>query len=147
MHQLNIRRGSLFESPCQTLVNPVNTVGVMGAGLAARFKTRYPEMFLDYQAACRSGALVVGTLHLFRLSGHWVLNFPTKRHFREPARIEVIQTGLTVFKQHYQAWGITSAALPALGCGLGGLSWDLVRPLMVQAQATIEIPVEIYEPA
>ena len=136
-------RGSLFNTTCQAMVN---TVGVMGAGLVARFKESYPAMFRAYRAACLSGILRVGTLMVYPAGERVIINFPTKRHYREPAQIEHIQTGLQHFSLHYKTWGIQSAAFPALGCGLGGLSWSVVRPVMVEALSALDILIEIYSP-
>ncbi|MBU0494254.1 MAG: macro domain-containing protein, partial [Chloroflexi bacterium] len=86
--------GNLFESEAQTLVNAVNVVGVMGKGIALEFKTRYPEMFEEYCQLCRDGRLDIGKLHLYKADDHWVLNFPTKRHYRNRARLEYIEAGL-----------------------------------------------------
>lgn len=140
-----IAGGDIFESKCQTLVNPVNTVGVMGAGLAKRFKEKYPEMFWQYRNACCSGRLKIGGLLLWDGTARWVLCLPTKRHWRDQANLTDIEEALRTFKQGYRYNKITSAAFPALGCGLGGLQWDMVKPLM-EHHLTLGIPIEIYAP-
>lgn len=136
---------SIFEAPSQTLVNPVNCVGVMGAGLALEFKRRYPAMFDAYRRNCASGLLDVGSLQLHKSPEKWVLNFPTKRHWRDPSRLEWIDAGLAKFVATYAARGIESVSLPMLGCGLGGLRWDDVRPLMERHIGALPIRVLVHE--
>lgn len=139
--------GNLFESRMETLVNTVNCVGVMGKGIALQFKLRYPEMFHDYKVRCTAGFVVPGEPYLYRDSaGKSILNFPTKRHWRDDSLITDIETGLDCFVQHYREWGITSVAFPPLGCGCGGLSWTQVENLMTRKLSAITIPVEIYMP-
>lgn len=136
--------GDLFASPAQTLVNAVNTAGVMGKGIAAEFRRRYPAMFAEYRRACEDGTLAIGTLHLWRGSERWILNFPTKQHWRSASRIEWIAAGLREFADTYESLGITSIAFPRLGCGLGGLDWAIVEPLMVRALEPLPIEVAIH---
>jgi O-acetyl-ADP-ribose deacetylase (regulator of RNase III) len=135
--------GNLFLSPAQTLVNTVNTVGVMGKGIAKAFKAIYPEMFAAYAARCERGELAPGTLHLHRTPHKWILNFPTKRHWRQPSRLADIEAGLDAFVRGYERQGITSVAFPQLGCGNGGLDWEAdVRPLMERRLALL--PIDVY---
>jgi len=122
---------SIFTSPAQVLVNTVNTMGVMGKGLAKEFRQIFPEMFAVYQDECRRGAIEIGTLQLYRTPHKWILNFPTKRHFRYPSRLEYVEAGLQLFSSRFVEDGLTSVAFPQLGCGTGGLDWERqVRPLM-----------------
>jgi O-acetyl-ADP-ribose deacetylase (regulator of RNase III) len=135
--------GSLFASPAQTLVNTVNSVGVMGKGLAKAFKSYFPEMFEDYKRLCESGDITAGRLLLYRTAHKWVLNFPTKRHWRQLSRLADIEAGLQAFSRAYAEQGIVSAAFPQLGCGNGGLDWESqVRPLMERYLG--QLPIEIY---
>lgn len=143
---LTYTTGNLFDSHMQTLVNAVNTAGTMGKGIAREFKERYPAMFAEYVRRCESGELDVGSPYLYRGTEHWVLNFVTKRHYRHPSRIQYIQIGLANLRDNYGHWGIQSLALPALGCGYGGLEWAEVRPLMQQYLGDLTIPIEIYAP-
>ena len=138
--------GDLFASPAQTLVNTVNLVGVMGKGIALKFKQIYPEMFASYQKACETHVIAIGRPWLYRTKRKWILNFPTKRHWRNPSRIEDIEKGLQAFVRMYAAEGITSIAFPALGCGNGGLSWTSVKPLMEKYLRALPIDVYIYPP-
>ena len=103
---------SLFDSPAQTLVNTVNTVGVMGKGIAAEFKRQYPDMFIRYREFCQNGQLSIGKLYLYRTPNKWILNFPTKEHWRRPSRIEYIEAGLEKFVGTYTKLGITSISFP-----------------------------------
>jgi len=139
--------GDLFESKAQTLVNTVNCVGVMGKGVALEFKKRFPDMYDDYVLRCRRGEVSLGRPYLYRrLLSPWVLNFPTKDHWRSLARLDSIVDGLEHLLEHYQAWGITSLAIPPLGCGEGQLEWRVVGPLLYMALRRLEIQVEMYAP-
>ncbi len=137
--------GDIFESDMQVLVNPVNTVGVMGKGLAKQFKIKYPKMFVDYKQACDEEAFTIGQLHLYHTDTKWILNFPTKTHWRAKSKLEYIEAGLQQFIGIYKDKDIKSIAFPMLGCGLGGLDWvNQVRPLMEQYLSDLDIPIEIY---
>ncbi len=128
------RIGDLFEADVDALVNAVNCVGVMGKGLALAFKQRYPDNFETYRLACGAGQVQPGQLFTFR-SSCWIINFPTKRHWRDPSQLEDIRSGLVALIDEVDARGIQSIAIPALGCGLGGLAWSDVRPLIIAAVA------------
>lgn len=139
--------GSIFDSKAQTITNAVNCVGVMGKGIALEFKRRFPEMFKDYAARCRDSELVLGKPYLYKSSTHqWILNFPTKDHWKSPSELASVVSGLNVLKDEYQNWGIKSLAMPALGCGLGGLDWEDVSPVMLAQLSQLSIDVEIYLP-
>jgi len=123
--------GGLFTSPAGTLVNTVNTAGVMGKGIAKAFKACYPDMFAAYAARCEAGDLVPGSLFLWRSPHKQVLSLPTKRHWRSPSRLEDVEAALRTFADNCMGYGLTSVAFPQLGCGNGGLDWEReVRPLM-----------------
>jgi O-acetyl-ADP-ribose deacetylase (regulator of RNase III) len=137
--------GDLFDSPAQVLVNTVNTVGVMGKGIALRFKRAFPEMFQQYQMLCETKQLQVGHLWLYRGTERWVLNFPTKKHWRNPSRVEYLEAGLERFRDIYAEAGILSIAFPQLGCGNGELTWqDQVRPLMETYLSNLPIDVFVH---
>lgn len=137
--------GNLFESPAQVLVNTVNTFGVMGRGIAKEFKQIYPDMFTQYQRLCENGQLQVGMLWLYKTANKWILNFPTKKHWRYPSKVEYIEAGLQKFVETYSHYGIHSIAFPALGCGNGELDFDsVVRPLMESYLGGLPIDVFIY---
>lgn len=139
------RRTSIFESPAQTLVNTVNCVGIMGKGLAQAFKEREPDMFRSYKRICDQKALVPGKLWLWRGRESWVLNFPTKMHWRNPSKLEWIEQGLAKFTTAYADQGITEISFPQLGCGNGNLDWNDVRPLMEHYLSKVSIPVYIHD--
>jgi len=139
--------GDLFESKCQALVNTVNTVGIMGKGVALEFKKRFPDMFEDYVKRCSEGKVKLGEPYLYkRLTPPWILNFPTKEHWRSVSNISDILRGLNYLEQHYKEWGITSIALPPLGCGHGQLEWKIVGPTLYRYIKALDIPVELYAP-
>jgi O-acetyl-ADP-ribose deacetylase (regulator of RNase III) len=136
---------SIFQSPAQVLTNTVNCVGVMGKGLALEFKNRHPEMFDDYKLRCDRGEVRPGIPYLWEDDQVQILNFPTKRHWRENSLIEDIDAGLKYLAEHYQEMGICSLALPQLGCGNGGLSWGDVQPLIEKYLAEIpDLEVFVY---
>ena len=139
--------GDLFASEAQTLVNTVNCVGVMGKGVALEFKKRFPAMFEDYEHRCERGEVRLGEPYLYTdLSGVRIVNFPTKGHWRSPARIADIERGLDYLVDHVAEWGITSIALPPLGCGNGGLEWSEVGPLIYRKLHHLPIDVWAYAP-
>lgn len=139
--------GDIFASKVQTLVNAVNCVGVMGKGLALEFKKRFPDMYDDYVRRCKAKQVRLGRPYLFkRVSTPWVLNFPTKDHWRSVSRVQDIVEGLCYLQQHCREWGVSSLAVPALGCGLGQLEWGVVGPVLHERLATLDIPVELYGP-
>lgn len=139
--------GDIFSSPAQVLTNPVNVVGVMGNGLAAEFKARFAEMFADYSQRCEKGEVQPGRPYLWENEHAQILNFPTKRHWRDPSLLDDIELGLQYLVAHYQDMGIHSIAIPALGTGLGGLKWTDVRLLIEKHLSNIaDLEVFVYEP-
>lgn len=138
-------RTSLMESRAQTVVNTVNCVGVMGKGVAAAFKDRYPAMFEAYKRICDAGELEPGKLWLWQGPQQWVLNFPTKKHWRNPSKLEWVEAGLDKFVRTYEYRGITDISFPRLGCGNGGLDWEHVRPVMERYLGNLSIPVYIHD--
>jgi len=139
--------GDLFESQAQTLVNTVNCVGVMGKGVALEFKRRFPAMYEDYAKRCDRGEVRLGEPYLYRyLMPPWIVNFPTKDHWRSVAKLDDIVRGLEFLIAHYREWGITSLAVPPLGCGNGQLEWRVVGPTLYRYLRRIDVPVELYAP-
>ncbi|MDE2637522.1 MAG: macro domain-containing protein [Chloroflexota bacterium] len=136
--------GDLFSSPAQVLVNTVNTVGVMGKGIAYTFKRVYPDMFEEYKHHCDNKSLKVGKLHLFKSPQKWILNFPTKKHWRAKSKIEYIEAGLENFTSTFIDKGIESISFPMLGCQLGGLDWNEVRPVMERHLDRISKEISVY---
>lgn len=144
---ISYTNGDILQSPAQVITNPVNCVGAMGKGLAEQFKNRYPEMYKDYRARCAQGAVKPGQPYLFENDEVQVLNFPTKRDWREPSRLEDIDAGLAYLAQHYKEMGIYTLALPALGCGLGSLDWNDVEPLIERHLGSLpDLEVFVYLP-
>lgn len=133
----------IFEADTQVIVNPVNLVGVMGAGLAKEMKERYPKVFESYKKVCDRGLFQEGQIQLCKTDKQWILNFPTKRHWKDDSDLALIEKGLQTFVNTYEKKGITSITFPKLGCGLGGLSWDEVGPLMHRYLDPLPIRVEI----
>ena len=147
------KHGNLLGAPVEALVNTVNTVGVMGRGIALQFKQAFPEMFREYERACARGDVQVGKMEVFDLGGlsggpRWIINFPTKRHWRSQSRLEDIDAGLLELVATIRRLSIRSIAIPPLGCGNGGLDWTEVRPRIEQALRDLpEVSVHLYEPA
>lgn len=139
------RHTNLFDSEAQTLVNTVNCVGVMGKGIAKEFKSRDAEMFAAYKKICSEKLLQPGLLWLWRRNTPWVLNFPTKQHWKGPSKIEWIEMGLVKFVDTYEEKGISSISFPKLGCGNGGLNWNDVLPMMEHYLNQVSIPVYIHD--
>ena len=142
---LKYLKGDLLSSPAQVQVNTVNTVGVMGKGIALQFKNKYPEMFIEYQKVCEKQQLDIGKLYLWKSPEKWILMFPTKKHWRNPSRMEYIERGLQKFVDNYERLGIESIAFPKLGCGNGGLEWSAVKPIMEKYLSPLPISIYIYE--
>jgi O-acetyl-ADP-ribose deacetylase (regulator of RNase III) len=147
---LRIREGNVLESDAEALVNTVNTVGVMGKGIALQFKKRFPANYDAYKKACESGELQVGKMFVWatgRLTPRFIINFPTKKHWRGNSKMEYIEQGLRDLRRVIQKHGIKSIAVPPLGCGHGGLEWGQVRPKIEQALADLPgVQVQLYAP-
>ncbi len=138
-------KGDLFSSPAKVLVNTVNTRGVMGKGIALQFKKIYPEMFLAYREYCEARRFDIGNLHLYQTEHKWILNFPTKRDWRKPSRVEFIEAGLRKFVASFSELGFTSVAFPALGCGNGELDFETqVKPIMELYLGKLSVSTFIY---
>lgn len=138
-------RGNIFESTAKCLVNPVNCEGVMGKGLALQFKKRFPETFKSYRAECSEFNLRIGKLHIFDENGKTVVNFPTKDTWRDNSKIEYIQKGLAALKAFLNSGYVKSIAIPPLGCGLGGLDWNEVKPIICHYLDPLDVDIYIYE--
>ncbi|BAM04952.1 type II toxin-antitoxin system antitoxin DNA ADP-ribosyl glycohydrolase DarG [Phycisphaera mikurensis] len=143
--------GNLLEADAEALVNTVNTVGVMGKGIALMFKERFPENFRRYAAACKREEVQTGRVFAVaneELAGpHWIYNFPTKRHWRSPSRLEWIDEGLADLAWLLREHRVASVAVPPLGAGNGGLKWADVRPLVERHLGSLPgVDVLLYEP-
>jgi O-acetyl-ADP-ribose deacetylase (regulator of RNase III) len=146
MSKITIINGNIFNTKAQTIVNTVNCVGVMGKGIALVFKLRYPLMFDIYQDYCKKRLIDIGKLWIYKgdKNDPWVLNFPTKTHWKLPSEYEYIEKGLQKFVETYKEKGITSIAFPLLGANNGGLNSQKVEELMISYLSKCDIPVEIY---
>ena len=144
---IKVLTGNILESSAQALVNTVNCVGIMGKGIALEFKNRFPEMFKDYEQRCKKGEVTLGRPYLYKsLFPPWVLNFPTKDHWRSVSNLKDIIRGLEYLVRHYKEWGITSIAVPPLGCGYGQLEWRIVGPTLYRYLKKLDILIELYAP-
>lgn len=149
---IKITYGNLLNAKAEALVNTVNTEGVMGKGIAAQFKRAYPSMFEKYSADCEAGRVVLGKMHIVDLGGlvggpRWIINFPTKKHWRAKSKVGDIQAGLADLVESLRELAIKSVAIPPLGCGYGGLSWQVVRPLIEEAMSQLpETEVLLFPP-
>jgi O-acetyl-ADP-ribose deacetylase (regulator of RNase III) len=146
---IEIVKGDIFKSECEALVNPVNLDGISGKGLALEFKHRYPVNFANYRRACAEKWLVAGTVFRTWENGKCIINFPTKRHWQEKSYYGLITSGLGALLEDLQATNIKSVAVPALGCGLGGLNWNDVLALIESRLDGDKLPgvlVKVYPP-
>jgi O-acetyl-ADP-ribose deacetylase (regulator of RNase III)/uncharacterized protein YwgA len=139
--------GDILQSKAQTLINTVNCVGIMGKGIALEFKKKFPEMFQDYVERCNRKEVKPGVPYLYKtLFPPQIINFPTKDHWKSVSRLADIERGLQILVTHYKDWGVSSLAIPPLGCGNGQLEWKAVGPLIYRYASQMEIPVELYAP-
>jgi len=148
---LECKKGDILVEDAEALVNPVNCVGTMGRGLALQFKKAWPQNFKAYAEACRRREVQPGRMFVFETgqltSPRYIINFPTKRHWRERSRMEDIESGLAALVREVRERGIRSIALPPLGSGLGGLDWAVVRPHIERAARELsDVKVGVFEP-
>lgn len=149
---LRFVQGDLLKAPVEALVNTVNTVGVMGKGVALQFKRTYPENYQAYVKACRRGEVQIGRIFVYdrgpMAQPRYILNFPTKKHWRYPSRMEYVEEGLKDLVRVIRELGIRSVALPPLGAGSGGLPWPEVRQRIQEVLGPLEgVETLVYEPA
>ncbi len=152
MSVIKHRKGDLLAADAEALVNTVNTVGVMGKGVALQFRKAFPDNYEAYRRACKAGEVVPGRMFVFergQLTGpRLIINFPTKRHWKGKAHIEDIETGLVDLIDVLRRFDVQSIAIPPLGCGNGGLPWSEVRPMIEAALAEVEgVTALVYEPS
>lgn len=148
---ITYKTGNLLEDSSEALVNTVNTVGVMGKGIALQFKQAFPEVFQEYEKASKKNKVEIGKMHIVELNNlvgpKYVINFPTKQHWREKSKKSYIVDGLKDLVRNIEQLNISSVALPPLGCGNGGLNWSEVKQLIEKAFNGKDIEVNVYEPA
>jgi O-acetyl-ADP-ribose deacetylase (regulator of RNase III) len=152
MNMVEIVKGNLLQADADALVNTVNCVGFMGKGIALQFKQAYPDNFRVYRSACDRKEVTPGTMLVVPtgtcLGPRLIINFPTKRHYRQSSRLEDIRSGLLALVEEVTRRKIKSIAVPPLGCGNGGLDWEVVRPLIMRAFDELPaVRVLLYEPA
>lgn len=148
MSNITFKKGNIFSSDKQTIVNTINCVGVMGKGVALGFRLRYPEMYEKYKEFCKNKQIAIGKLWLYKQpqeDSQWVLNFPTKFHWKYPSKMEYLEVGLQKFVETYREKGIISIAFPLLGTHNGGLDKIEVLNMMYYYLEKCFIPIEIYE--
>lgn len=148
---IKLTQGDILKADAEALVNTVNCVGIMGRGVALQFKKAFPANFKAYEVACKAHQVQPGKMFVYNLdrlyNPRFIINFPTKRHWKSNSRIEDIQAGLTDLIALVLQQQIRSIAIPPLGCGLGGLNWEDVKPLITEAfQAVPEVNVLLFEP-
>jgi O-acetyl-ADP-ribose deacetylase (regulator of RNase III) len=148
---ITFKKGNLLNDEAFALVNTVNTVGVMGKGIALAFKKAFPDNYLLYRAACLTGKVRVGELFIvpdstLLMGQRLIINFPTKKDWRDPSEYEFVELGLGKLRNWIISNKIISIAMPALGCGNGGLDWEKVRPMIEGALDGLDCAVSVYEP-
>ena len=141
---VNIISGNIFTSKCQTIVNTVNCIGVMGAGIALEYRLRYPDMYDKYVQFCLEKKISIGTLWIYKTNSRWILNFPTKNHWKYPSKIEYLNAGLDKFISTYKERGIESIAFPLLGADKGGIPQEKSLEVMINFLERADIRIEIY---
>ncbi len=149
---IELTQGDILKADAEALVNTVNCVGIMGRGIALQFRKAFPENFKAYEAGCKFHQVQPGKMFIYDLNHlynpRFIINFPTKRHWKGKSCIEDIKLGLVDLIDFVQQQQIQSIAIPPLGCGLGGLNWEEVRPLIIKAfQSLPEVTVLLFEPA
>ena len=148
---IEYKTGDLLAEQAEALVNAVNCVGVMGRGVALQFKHAFPENFKAYERECRQRKVQPGRMFVFELKQtagpRYIINFPTKRHWRGKSRMADIDAGLRALAEEIRSRGIRSVALPPLGCGLGGLDWPEVRErIRAVSEHLPEVKITVFEP-
>jgi len=145
-----LAKGDLLKARTEALVNTVNCVGVMGKGIALQFKKNYSQYYEAYALACRNGEVRPGIMFVQPVgelfTPKYIINFPTKRHWKDQSRIEDIENGLVDLVATIKKLDIESIAIPPLGCGLGGLDWDEVRPRIFHHLEPLQSRVLLFEP-
>lgn len=139
-------KGSLFDTDADIIVNTVNCVGVMGAGVALAFKQRYPEMFKQYRIDCRKGLYEPGWPVIYEEGEKVIINFPTKDHWRNPSEYDWIENGLICIRDYLKDKSDSVVGLPPLGCGNGGLDWVKVKALIEQYLSGLDAKIIVFEP-
>lgn len=148
---INIIKGDILKQNTEAIVNTVNCVGVMGRGIALSFRENYPENYKEYKTACDKGEVAPGRMFVYFTGDiferRYIINFPTKKHWKEKSRIDYIKNGLDDLVKVINEYKIKSITIPPLGCGLGGLDWNIVRPIIENSMSKLpDVEVNIIEP-
>lgn len=143
---VEFKRGDIFKGNHDCIINPVNSVGVMGAGLALVFRLKFPANYDYYYNACQSGDFNAGDILGFKTKGIAIINAATKQHWKQPSKIEYIESCLIAINKKLNDNDFKSVGIPALGCGKGGLLWGDVKPLMAELLKDVDTSIYIYEP-
>ncbi|MFN3130285.1 macro domain-containing protein [Roseibium sp.] len=152
---VEFKSGNIFVGRTEAIVNAVNCIGVMGKGIALEFKRRWPDYFADYKSRCKRKSILTGQVTVYESNNllaaeefRYLISFPTKLHWRTPSKIEFIDTGLADLTEKTVEFGIKSMALPALGCGNGGLDWSEVKPIIQARLSTVpDVRFLVFTPA
>lgn len=147
---IELKRGNFFDYEADIRINTVNCVGAMGAGVALQFKNMFPQMFLEYKDICRKGELSPGKLHIWKSTDIFkpttIINFPTKNDWRNPSEYEYVEKGLDALTSYLETLEQKTITLPALGCGHGGLDWNIVKSMILTKLDSINHKVLLFEP-
>lgn len=145
---IEFKKGNIFNTECEVIVNTINCVGFMGAGIAYEFRLKFPDMYEKYKEFCDNGSIDIGKLWIYRTKKNngfkRVLNFPTKKHYKYPSKLEYIRLGLDKFIKSYRSLGIESIAFPLLGVNKGGLDEEIVIRVMKEYLEKVDILIEIW---
>lgn len=140
-------QGNIFDSKANILINPVNCIGVMGKGLAAEFRRRYPEYFKDYVKVCKDKLLFIGSIHIYNTTDKILISFPTKYHWRQYSEEYMIRASLLELKNYLKSMPLeASVALPAIGCGLGGMKVEVVSELVKEYLGDCKQNIYVFLP-
>ncbi len=143
---IEFTQGDIFSNNADIRVNTVNCVGAMGKGVALAFKKKYPSMFKQYKQDCDNGLVRIGKMHIWKDLTTWIINFPTKDNWKNPSTYEYIESGLKALSAYLAEQGNVTVALPALGCGNGGLDWSIVSDMIVAHLANLDAKILVYTP-
>lgn len=146
--RIRFTTANMFDTPAEIRINTVNCVGVMGAGIALQFKRLYPQMFEEYRRKCNAGEIRPGQLHIWQSpNGERIVNFPTKRDWRNDSRYEDIQSGLVALRHFLISQAPVRVTIPALGCGHGGLNWSVVSAMITKHLQGLDCQIIVFEPS
>jgi len=143
------KNGDIFNSDVEAIVNTVNCVGIMGRGLALQFKNKFPQNFKEYAVACKNEQVQPGKMHIYQTgqltNPKYIINFPTKRHWKGKSKIEDIENGLDDLIKTIEKYSIKSIAVPPLGSGLGGLNWQIVKQTIEKKLSNVNCKIVVFD--